>query len=84
MINMRKLASVDMSTSEGLKKLALGVLFVPVPILILTGGGFWLDYYKLNTLPLFLAVGVVLGTFVAFVGVCRIITYGHKGVAKNG
>lgn len=79
MINMRKLAFTDISPSEGLKKLVLVMLFVPVPILILTGGGFWLDYYKLNTLPLFLALGAVLGTFVAFVGVCRIITYGHKG-----
>ncbi len=58
----------DMSTSEGLIKLVITMFFVP--ILALAAGGFWLDYYKLNTLPLFLALGAVLGTFTVFIGVC--------------
>lgn len=77
---MRKLhkASTEMSVSEGLRKLAITMLFVPIPILATTLGGFWLDYYKLDTLPLLTAAGAVLGTFVAFMGVYGIIVYGHK------
>ena len=60
----------DMSTSEGLIKLVITMFFVPIPILALAARGFGLDYYKLNTPPLFLALGAVLGTFTAFIGVC--------------
>ncbi len=77
---MRKLyqASTEMSSSEGLIKVAITMLFVPIPILATALGGFWLDYYKLNTVPLLTVVGAVLGTFLAFMGVYRIIVYGHK------
>jgi len=71
-------AAGDMTSSEAIVKLAITVFFVPVPILALTIGGLWLDYYKLNTTPLFLALGAVLGTLISFVGVCKIIAYGHS------
>jgi F0F1-type ATP synthase assembly protein I len=70
-------AAREMTVREGFLKLVISMLFVPVPIVALTLGGFWLDYYELNTTPLFLALGVVLGTSISFVGVCKIITYGH-------
>ncbi len=84
MMNMGRLhqISADMSYREGFIKLAITVFFVPVPILAFTGLGVWLDYYKFNTLPLFSALGVVLGTFIAFVGVCQIITIKRR--SKNG
>lgn len=70
-------AAREMTIREGLRKLVISMLFVPVPILALTLAGLWLDYYKLNTTPLFLALGATLGTFISFVGVCKIIAYGH-------
>ncbi|GAI88601.1 unnamed protein product, partial [marine sediment metagenome] len=53
-------------------------------ILAFTGLGVWLDYYRLDMLPfpLFSALGAVLGTFIAFVGVCQIITTKRRN--KNG
>ena len=77
---MRKLhqASTEMSVSEGLTKLLITIVFVPIPILSFALGGFWFDYYKLDTLPILTAIGAALGTFIAFIGVCRIIIYGHK------
>jgi len=71
-------ASIDMSVSEGLIKLAITVLFVPIPILATALGGFWLDYYKFNTTPLLTVIGTILGTLIAFTGVYQIILYGHK------
>ena len=74
-------AAYSMSYPEGLIKLVITMFFVPLPILALTLGGFWLDYYKLtNTLPLLTAAGAVLGTLIAFMGVRQIIVYGHKVV----
>jgi len=73
-------AAYSMSYPEVLIKLVITIFFVPLPILALTLGGFWLDYYKLNTLPLLTAVGAVLGTLIAFMGVRQIIVYGHKVV----
>ena len=70
--------STEISLSEGLIKLLITIVFVPVPILSFALGGFWLDYYRLDTLPILTAIGAALGTFVAFIGVCRIIIYGHK------
>lgn len=77
-ISRLQAVSRDMSTREGLVKLVITMLFVPVPILVLTLGGFWLDYYKFDTVPLLSIVGVILGTLFAFLGVSRIIVYGHK------
>ena len=67
-----------MSFSEGLIKLVIIMLFVPLPILGATLGGFWLDYHKLRTLPLFSALGAALGMLMSFMGVYQIIVYGHK------
>ena len=80
MVIIRKLhqVSTDMSLSEGLIKLVIIMLFVPIPILVGAIGGFWLDYYKLNTLPLLTVAGTILGTLIAFGGVCQIIIYRHK------
>lgn len=72
-------ASRGMSRTEGLAKLVVAMLFVPVPILVGGLGGFWLDYYRFKTLPLLLIVGTLLGTATSFLGVCGIIVYGHKG-----
>ena len=68
----------DMVLSGGLPKLALIMVFVPVPILIAALTGFWLDYYKCNTLPLLTITGAILGTGIAFMGVYRIIIYKHN------
>jgi hypothetical protein len=70
-------AAREMTIGEGLQKLVISMVFVPVPIVALTPGGFWLDYHELNATPLFLALGAVLGTFISFIGVCKIIAYGH-------
>jgi len=78
MKQLHQVAHTDLSPSEGVVKFVITMLFVPIPILVFTLGGFWLDYYKFDTLPLFFAVGAFLGTFVAFLGICRIIIYGHK------
>ncbi len=72
-------AARGMSLTEGLLKLAIAMFFIPLPILAGGLGGFWLDYYRLNTLPLLLVVGTLLGTIVSFLGVCGIIIFSHKG-----
>ncbi len=80
-INMMKRlrqVSREMSVSEGFIKVGIAMLFLPVPIMATTLVGFWLDYYKLSTLPLFSALGVLLGTLLALGGVYKIIVYGHK------
>ncbi len=66
------------SRAEGMVKLAIAVLFVPIPILVGGVGGFWLDYYRLHSLPLLVIVGTLLGTLASFIGVCGIIIYGHS------
>jgi len=67
-----------MSRSEGLIKLVITMFFVPLPVLAFAAVGFWLDYYRFDTLPLLTAAGAVLGTFVALIAVYRIIVHGHK------
>ena len=68
----------EMAVSEGLLKLVLTMFLVPIPILVAALTGFWLDYYKLDTFPLLTIGGAILGTFIAFMGVYRIIIYNHK------
>ena len=71
--------------AEALVKLVIVLLFiVPVPIVALALGGFWLDYYRLNTLPILTVLGIVTGSLASFLGVCKVITYGHKRETKNG
>ncbi len=72
-----KQAACGMSLAEGLLKLVIAMLFVPLPILAGGLGGFWLDYYKLSTLPLLVIVGTILGTLASLLGVCGIIIYKH-------
>ncbi len=72
-----KQAARGMSLAEGLLKLGVAILFVPLPILAGGLGGFWLDYYKLNTLPLLVIVGTILGTLASLLGGCGIIIYKH-------
>ncbi|MDO8568781.1 MAG: AtpZ/AtpI family protein [Dehalococcoidales bacterium] len=69
----------NMSRTEGMTKLAISVMFVPLPIL--AGGiiGFWLDYSRLHTMPLLVITGTLLGTLTSFLGVYGIIVFGHKG-----
>ncbi|MFC2004365.1 hypothetical protein ACFLUK_02365 [Chloroflexota bacterium] len=71
-------AASKTSLSEGLVKLVVAMVFVPFPILVASLGGFWLDYYQLNTLPLLTVLGAVVGTLISFLGIYKIITYGHK------
>jgi len=78
MKKLHQVSQIDMSPSEGLVKMVITMLFIPIPILVFALGGFWLDYYKLDTLPILTAIGAALGTFIAFIGICRIIIYGHK------
>ncbi len=72
-------AAAGTSRLEATMKLGLSIFFVPLPILMGGLGGFWLDHYKFNTLPLLVIVGTLLGTVASFAGVCAIITYGHRG-----
>lgn len=78
MKKLHQVSRVDMSPREGLVKLVITMLFVPIPILVFALGGFWLDYYQLDTSPILTAIGAILGTLIAFLGICRIIIYGHK------
>jgi len=71
--------------AEALAKLVIILtIVVPVPIMALALGGFWLDYYRLDTFPILTVLGIVTGTLVSFLGVCKVITYGHKRETKNG
>ena len=72
--------------AEALAKLAIVLtIVVPLPIVVLALAGFWLDHYKLSTLPLLTIVGAVIGTVVAFIGVMQIIVFGHReGKTKGG
>jgi len=74
--------SKEMTPEEAMVKLAIVVLFVPVPLLIFTLGGIWLDYYKFDTLPLFSVLGVVLGISFASLGVYKIVTHSHRKDGK--
>ena len=67
-----------MALSEGLLKLVLTMVLVPIPILVAALTGFWLDYYKFDTLPLLTIGGAILGTVIAFAGVYRIIIYNRN------
>lgn len=68
-------AARDTSPAAAAVKLVITILFVPLPILAGSLTGFWLDYYRLNTLPLLLVVGTLLGTSISFMGVYGIIVY---------
>jgi len=79
MLERVKQVAPYVTPAEALTKLAIVLtIVVPVPITLLALAGFWLDYYKLSTLPLFTAVGAVIGTGVAFIGVVQVIVFGHK------
>ncbi len=72
-------AALNMTQTEGNIKLLVTMAFVPLPIVAGALGGFWLDRYQFHTLPLFSITGTLAGTVAAFLGVCAIITYGHRG-----
>lgn len=67
-----------MSSRELLFKLGGVVFLVAFCILLFAMIGFWLDYYKLHTVPIFTVLGAVGGTVLAFFGTLRIIVYGHN------
>ena len=46
--------------------------YIALSIIFSTGGGIWLDS-RLETLPLFTLLGVVVGSVVAFYGVYRMV-----------
>ncbi|OGO23231.1 MAG: hypothetical protein A2144_09205 [Chloroflexi bacterium RBG_16_50_9] len=68
-----KNTSSGMTFSAGLVKLVITVFIVPVPILALALVGFWLDYYRFETLPILTIIGALLGTLLSFIAVYRII-----------
>ncbi len=63
--------------------------YIALSIVIGIGGGVWLDK-KLNTIPIFMLVGVVVGSVVAFYGVYKLVkplmdeSDGEKGKPKGG
>ena len=84
---MKRLQQVapSVTTCEALVKLTIVVcVAVPIPITAFTATGFWLDYYKLDTVPLFTILGAVLGTILAFAGVVQTIVFGHKESNTKG
>ena len=84
---MKRLLQVApfITTPEALTKLTIVIcVVVPVPILAFTTTGFWLDYYKLHTMPLFTILGAMLGTVLAFTGVLYTIVFGHRGSNTKG
>ena len=70
--------SSEMKDMEALVKAMLVLILVPLPILAATLGGFWLDYYQLDTLPLFTAVGAFLGMAGVITMTYKIVLFGHK------
>jgi hypothetical protein len=85
MLRRLKQVAPYVRTGEALAKLAVVLtVVVPVPVTGLALVGFWLDYYKLSTFPLLTIAGIILGTFVAFIGVIQIIFFGHKEGGKEG
>lgn len=58
----------------------LGLQFA-LAILLCTGGGYWLDS-KMNTLPLFLILGLLLGATSGFITIYRAVY--SKGKEKPG
>ena len=85
MLGRVKQVAPHVTTGEALVKLAIVLtIAVPVPIVVCALAGFWLDYYKFSTLPLFTAIGVVIGTVVAFLGVVQTIVFGHQEIKPGG
>ena len=79
MIRRLKEVAPHVTTGEALTKLMIVLtIMVPIPIVGLTFAGFWFDYYKLSTFPLFTILGAVLGTALAFIAVTQTIVFGHK------
>ena len=70
--------SVNISSREFVIKLSVVVFLVAfcIPTLALTG--FWLDYYKFDTLPMFITIGAISSTILALVLTWRVIIYGHN------
>ena len=63
---------------EALIKFAVAWLVIPVPIAVFTISGFWLDCYRLDTFPLFTALGAILGAILGVIAAIRIFVFGHK------
>lgn len=66
MINAKMLGRIKevapyVTPAEALAKLAIVLtIVVPVPITALVLGGFWLDYYLLNTMPILTVLGIMV------------------------
>lgn len=85
MLKRLRQVAPSVTTGEALVKLTIVVcIVVPVPIMALATTGFWLDYYKLDTAPLFTILGAVLGTILAFTGAIQTIVFGHKESNSKG
>ncbi len=67
--------------SLALRLLGLG-WYIAMSIVLGTGGGLWLDR-RLETLPLFTLVGIVVGSVVAFYGVYRMVAPLMNGEIKG-
>ena len=72
-----------MTIPEAIIKMPMIIIFVPIPTAGLPLLGLWLDYYKLNTAPLFLILGALIGAALGFLGVIKIISYGHAAPAET-
>ncbi|MFQ5649535.1 MAG: AtpZ/AtpI family protein [bacterium] len=60
----------------------LGLRFA-LAILLATGGGYWLDL-KLNTMPLFLILGLFIGATSGFLTVYRAVYTGREKDSDQG
>ncbi|MBI2171586.1 MAG: AtpZ/AtpI family protein [Chloroflexi bacterium] len=57
--------------------------YIALCIILGVGGGIWLDR-RLNTSPLFILVGVLLGSVLAFYGVYKMVVPLLAGDDNNG
>lgn len=78
-IEKLKSTANEMTPLEGAIKLGITLIFIPICSLTFMLGGFYLDYYRLGTLPAFTFVGTFFGVLITFIGIYLIVTFGHKG-----
>ena len=77
-IEKLKSTAKEMTPLEGAIKLGIVLFFIPICSFTFVLGGFYLDYYRLGTLPAFTFVGTFLGILMTFIGIYLIVTFGHK------
>ncbi len=75
--------SVRMSFSEFIIKLPIVMFLVAFCILTLALAGFWLDYYRFDTLPMLTAIGTITGTILSLVLTWQVIMYRRNKEGQN-